>query len=126
MHDEFDSSTVATMRRFSENLLVPAHDILSKFPTLRQFVQAVFDSSSVENMRRLSEVVRVPAHIHALSLLCFEIMPPPVQVGSLTLTLTIMVFLNEVYLAEKLCVSRTCLRSNKSFVAIVCCRWKRS
>jgi len=49
-------------------------------PDTNEWVPAVFESSSVENMKRLAEVVRVPTHIHALSLLCFEIMPPPVQV----------------------------------------------
>lgn len=49
-------------------------------PETNEWVPAHFDSSAVENMKRLSDIVRVPAHLHALSLLCFEIMPPPVQV----------------------------------------------
>ncbi|KAG0624325.1 hypothetical protein M758_3G239800 [Ceratodon purpureus] len=49
-------------------------------PETNEWVPAPFDSSAVESMKRLSEVVRVPAHIHPMSLLCFEIMPPPVQV----------------------------------------------
>lgn len=49
-------------------------------PETNEWVPAAFDPSSVENMRRLAEAVRVPSHIHALSLLCYEIMPPPVQV----------------------------------------------
>ncbi|KAL6905400.1 hypothetical protein ACP4OV_003001 [Aristida adscensionis] len=42
--------------------------------------QAPFDASAVDNMRRLLEHSIVPGHIYPLSLLCYEIMPPPQQV----------------------------------------------
>jgi hypothetical protein len=42
--------------------------------------QAPFDASAVDNMRRLLEHSGVPGHIYPLSLLCYEIMPPPQQV----------------------------------------------
>ncbi|ONM00339.1 Glycerol-3-phosphate acyltransferase chloroplastic [Zea mays] len=42
--------------------------------------QAHFDSSTVDNMRRLLEHAGVPGHIYPLSLLCYEVMPPPQQV----------------------------------------------
>jgi len=42
--------------------------------------QAPFDSSAVDNMRRLLEHAGVPGHIYPLSLLCYEVMPPPQQV----------------------------------------------
>jgi len=42
--------------------------------------QAPFNSSSVDNMRRLLEHAGVPGHIYPLSLLCYEVMPPPQQV----------------------------------------------
>ncbi|XP_072962496.1 glycerol-3-phosphate acyltransferase ATS12, chloroplastic isoform X1 [Typha angustifolia] len=41
---------------------------------------APFDASSVDNMRRLLEHSGVPGHVYPLSLLCYEIMPPPPQV----------------------------------------------
>ncbi|XP_019094497.1 PREDICTED: glycerol-3-phosphate acyltransferase, chloroplastic-like [Camelina sativa] len=39
-----------------------------------------FDSSSVDNMRRLVEHSGAPGHIYPMSLLCYDIMPPPPQV----------------------------------------------
>ncbi|KAF8689230.1 hypothetical protein HU200_042018 [Digitaria exilis] len=49
-------------------------------PTTGEWYPAAFDSSSVDNMRRLLEHAGVPGHIYPLSLLCYEIMPPPQQV----------------------------------------------
>jgi hypothetical protein len=48
--------------------------------TCKKQGQAPFDSSSVDSMRRLLEHAGVPGHIYPLSLLCYEIMPPPQQV----------------------------------------------
>ncbi|XP_074264662.1 glycerol-3-phosphate acyltransferase, chloroplastic-like isoform X3 [Silene latifolia] len=42
--------------------------------------QAPFDISSVDNMRRLVKHAGVPGHIYPLSILCYDIMPPPPQV----------------------------------------------
>ncbi|KAL2901214.1 Glycerol-3-phosphate acyltransferase chloroplastic [Bienertia sinuspersici] len=42
--------------------------------------QATFDIASVDNMRRLVEHAGMPGHIYPLSLLCYDIMPPPAQV----------------------------------------------
>lgn len=43
-------------------------------------VQASFDASAVDNMRRLVEHAGVPGHIYPLAMLCYDIMPPPLQV----------------------------------------------
>lgn len=48
--------------------------------------QAPFDSSSVDNMRRLVEHSGAPGHIYPMSLLCYDIMPPPAQVLLLCLS----------------------------------------
>ncbi|KAJ1296091.1 hypothetical protein BS78_01G272300 [Paspalum vaginatum] len=49
-------------------------------PSTGEWYPAPFDSSAVDNMRRLLEHAGVPGHIYPLSLLCYEIMPPPQQV----------------------------------------------
>lgn len=49
-------------------------------PSTGQWYPAPFDSSAVDNMRRLLEHAGVPGHIYPLSLLCYEVMPPPQQV----------------------------------------------
>jgi len=49
-------------------------------PSTGEWYPAPFDSSSVDNMRRLLEHAGVPGHIYPLSLLCYEVMPPPQQV----------------------------------------------
>ncbi|RVW72711.1 Glycerol-3-phosphate acyltransferase, chloroplastic [Vitis vinifera] len=43
-------------------------------------IDAPFDASSVDNMRRLAEHSGVPGHIYPLTLMCHDIMPPPLQV----------------------------------------------
>ncbi|CAA6657255.1 unnamed protein product [Spirodela intermedia] len=43
-------------------------------------VQAAFDAASVNNIRRLADHANVPRHIYPLSLLCYDVMPPPPQV----------------------------------------------
>ncbi|CAN6324444.1 unnamed protein product [Urochloa humidicola] len=50
-------------------------------PSTGEWYPAPFDSSSVDNMRRLLEHAGVPGHIYPLSLLCYEVMPPPEQVA---------------------------------------------
>ncbi|KAH9606506.1 hypothetical protein KSS87_018896 [Heliosperma pusillum] len=49
-------------------------------PVTNEWQPAPFDISSVDNMRRLVEHADVPGHIYPLSLLCYDIMPPPPQV----------------------------------------------
>ncbi|KAK3153406.1 hypothetical protein QOZ80_2BG0172080 [Eleusine coracana subsp. coracana] len=49
-------------------------------PLTGEWCPAPFDTSSVDNMRRLLEHSGTPGHIYPLSLLCYEIMPPPQQV----------------------------------------------
>uniref|UniRef100_A0A251UHM6 Putative glycerol-3-phosphate O-acyltransferase, chloroplast n=1 Tax=Helianthus annuus TaxID=4232 RepID=A0A251UHM6_HELAN len=49
-------------------------------PITNQWSPAPFDASAVDNMRRLVEHAGVPGHIYPLSLLCYDIMPPPPQV----------------------------------------------
>ncbi|CAN6311742.1 unnamed protein product [Urochloa humidicola] len=49
-------------------------------PSTGEWYPAPFDSSSVDNVRRLLEHAGVPGHIYPLSLLCYEVMPPPQQV----------------------------------------------
>ncbi|NP_001290538.1 glycerol-3-phosphate acyltransferase, chloroplastic [Elaeis guineensis] len=49
-------------------------------PSTGEWHPAPFDVSSVDNMRRLVEHSSVPGHIYPLSLLCYEVMPPPQQV----------------------------------------------
>ncbi|XP_066387430.1 glycerol-3-phosphate acyltransferase, chloroplastic-like [Miscanthus floridulus] len=49
-------------------------------PSTGEWYPAPFDSSAVDNMRRLLEHAGVPGHIYPLSLLCYEVMPPPQQV----------------------------------------------
>ncbi|KAL9992758.1 putative glycerol-3-phosphate 1-O-acyltransferase [Helianthus debilis subsp. tardiflorus] len=49
-------------------------------PITNQWYPAPFDASAVDNMRRLVEHAGVPGHIYPLSLLCYDIMPPPPQV----------------------------------------------
>ncbi|KAG8084250.1 hypothetical protein GUJ93_ZPchr0010g7873 [Zizania palustris] len=49
-------------------------------PLTGEWHPAPFDTSSVDNMRRLLEHSGVPGHIYPLSLLCYEIMPPPQQI----------------------------------------------
>lgn len=44
--------------------------------------QAPFDTASVDNMRRLADHSGAPGHIYPLALLCYDIMPPPLQVHS--------------------------------------------
>lgn len=55
--------------------------------------QAPFDASAVDNMRRLLEHSSVPGHIYPLSLLCYEIMPPPQQVCLVVATCSLVDFL---------------------------------
>ncbi|KAL1192540.1 Glycerol-3-phosphate acyltransferase [Cardamine amara subsp. amara] len=49
-------------------------------PSTGEWFPAPFDSSSVDNMRRLVEHSGTPGHIYPMSLLCYDIMPPPPQV----------------------------------------------
>ncbi|XP_058085693.1 glycerol-3-phosphate acyltransferase ATS12, chloroplastic-like [Magnolia sinica] len=49
-------------------------------PLTGELYPAPFDASSVDNIRRLSDHSGVPGHIYPLSLLCYDIMPPPPQV----------------------------------------------
>ncbi|KAI4311549.1 hypothetical protein MLD38_036435 [Melastoma candidum] len=49
-------------------------------PVTEVWYPAPFDPSSVDNMRRLVEHSGVPGHVYPLSLLCYDIMPPPGQV----------------------------------------------
>lgn len=49
-------------------------------PKTGEWYPAPFDSSSVDNMRRLVEHAVVPGHIYPLTLLCYDIMPPPPKV----------------------------------------------
>ncbi|XVF11111.1 hypothetical protein REPUB_Repub07fG0240900 [Reevesia pubescens] len=49
-------------------------------PLTKEWYPAPFDSSSVDNMRRLIEHSGAPGHIYPLALLCYDIMPPPLQV----------------------------------------------
>lgn len=49
-------------------------------PLTGEWHPAPFDASAVDNMRRLLEHSGVPGHIYPLSLLCYEIMPPPQQI----------------------------------------------
>ncbi|XP_066344125.1 glycerol-3-phosphate acyltransferase, chloroplastic-like [Miscanthus floridulus] len=49
-------------------------------PSTGEWYPAPFDSSAVDSMRRLLEHAGVPGHIYPLSLLCYEVMPPPQQV----------------------------------------------
>ncbi|PKA55733.1 Glycerol-3-phosphate acyltransferase, chloroplastic [Apostasia shenzhenica] len=49
-------------------------------PQTGEWFPAPFDSSSLDNMRRLVEHSGVPGHLHPLALLCYEVMPPPLQV----------------------------------------------
>ncbi|KAL8141747.1 hypothetical protein V2J09_014779 [Rumex salicifolius] len=49
-------------------------------PITKECYPAPFDVPSVDNMRRLIEHAGVPGHIYPLSLLCYDIMPPPPQV----------------------------------------------
>ncbi|XP_047342584.1 glycerol-3-phosphate acyltransferase, chloroplastic-like isoform X2 [Impatiens glandulifera] len=49
-------------------------------PTTNEMHPAPFEISSVDNMRRLIEHAGVPGHIYPLSILCYDIMPPPPKV----------------------------------------------
>ncbi|XP_074264660.1 glycerol-3-phosphate acyltransferase, chloroplastic-like isoform X2 [Silene latifolia] len=49
-------------------------------PVTKEWYPAPFDISSVDNMRRLVKHAGVPGHIYPLSILCYDIMPPPPQV----------------------------------------------
>ncbi|CBI33823.3 hypothetical protein VitviT2T_002512 [Vitis vinifera] len=49
-------------------------------PLTKEWHPAPFDASSVDNMRRLAEHSGVPGHIYPLTLMCHDIMPPPLQV----------------------------------------------
>ncbi|KAL9242667.1 hypothetical protein vseg_016649 [Gypsophila vaccaria] len=49
-------------------------------PVTNEWYPAPFDIPSVDNMRRLVEHAGVPGHIYPLSILCYDIMPPPPQV----------------------------------------------
>ncbi|GAB2273436.1 Glycerol-3-phosphate acyltransferase ATS12, chloroplastic [Dionaea muscipula] len=49
-------------------------------PYTKDWYPAPFDVSSVDNMRRLVEHASVPGHIFPLALLCYDIMPPPLEV----------------------------------------------
>ncbi|XP_052134173.1 glycerol-3-phosphate acyltransferase, chloroplastic [Oryza glaberrima] len=49
-------------------------------PLTGEWHPAPFDASAVDNMRRLLEHSGVPGHIYPLSLLCYEVMPPPQKV----------------------------------------------
>ncbi|KAH7279600.1 hypothetical protein KP509_37G026000 [Ceratopteris richardii] len=41
---------------------------------------APFETTSVENIRRLIEHSKAPGHLYPLALLCYKLMPPPIQV----------------------------------------------
>uniref|UniRef100_A0A7N1A1G5 Glycerol-3-phosphate acyltransferase, chloroplastic n=1 Tax=Kalanchoe fedtschenkoi TaxID=63787 RepID=A0A7N1A1G5_KALFE len=45
-----------------------------------EWFPAPFDASAVDNMRRLANHSGVPGHLYPLALLCYDIMPPPLQV----------------------------------------------
>ncbi|PIN10631.1 Glycerol-3-phosphate 1-O-acyltransferase [Handroanthus impetiginosus] len=49
-------------------------------PVTKEWYPAPFDVSSVDNMRRLAEHAGVPGHIYPLAVLCYDVMPPPLQV----------------------------------------------
>lgn len=49
------------------------------------FLQAPFDASATDNMRRLVQHAGVPGHIYPLAILCHDIMPPPAQVGPVSI-----------------------------------------
>ncbi|CAN6883919.1 unnamed protein product, partial [Brassica oleracea] len=49
-------------------------------PSTGEWFPAPFDASSVDNMRRLVEHSGAPGHIYPMSLLCYDIMPPPPKV----------------------------------------------
>ncbi|XP_042514129.1 glycerol-3-phosphate acyltransferase ATS11, chloroplastic isoform X2 [Macadamia integrifolia] len=49
-------------------------------PLTGDWCPAPFDVSSIDNMRRLADHSGVPGHIYPLSLMCYDIMPPPTQV----------------------------------------------
>uniref|UniRef100_A0A0D9XMX1 Glycerol-3-phosphate acyltransferase, chloroplastic n=1 Tax=Leersia perrieri TaxID=77586 RepID=A0A0D9XMX1_9ORYZ len=49
-------------------------------PLTGEWHPAPFDASAVDNMRRLLEHSGVTGHIYPLSLLCYEVMPPPQKV----------------------------------------------
>ncbi|KAF2587770.1 hypothetical protein F2Q70_00038939 [Brassica cretica] len=49
-------------------------------PSTGEWFPAPFDPSSVDNMRRLVEHSGTPGHIYPMSLLCYDIMPPPPKV----------------------------------------------
>lgn len=49
-------------------------------PATSKWKPALFDTSAVENIRRLIEHSKAPGHMYPLSLLCYDVMPPPSQV----------------------------------------------
>lgn len=49
-------------------------------PVTNEWYPAPFDAASVDNMRRLTEHAGVPGHIYPLTVLCYDIMPPPPKV----------------------------------------------
>ncbi|KAI5656364.1 hypothetical protein M9H77_25157 [Catharanthus roseus] len=49
-------------------------------PVTKEWYPAPFDASSVDNMRRLAEHAGIPGHFYPLAILCYDIMPPPLQV----------------------------------------------
>ncbi|KAG8634186.1 glycerol-3-phosphate acyltransferase, chloroplastic isoform X2 [Manihot esculenta] len=49
-------------------------------PLTGEWYPAPFDTASVDNMRRLADHSGAPGHIYPLALLCYDIMPPPLQV----------------------------------------------
>ncbi|CAM8877797.1 unnamed protein product [Rhodiola kirilowii] len=49
-------------------------------PQTGEWFAAPFDASAVDNMRRLANHSGVPGHVYPLTLLCHDIMPPPIQV----------------------------------------------
>ncbi|XAR54770.1 Glycerol-3-phosphate 1-O-acyltransferase [Bertholletia excelsa] len=50
-------------------------------PLTKEWLPAPFDASSVDNIRRLTEHADVPSHLYPFAILCYDILPPPPQIG---------------------------------------------
>ncbi|KAG5384859.1 hypothetical protein IGI04_036329 [Brassica rapa subsp. trilocularis] len=73
---------MATMLRSGSQLIwiAPSGGRDRPDPSTGEWFPATFDPSSVDNMRRLVEHSGAPGHIYPMSLLCYDIMPPPPKV----------------------------------------------
>ncbi|CAN4128116.1 unnamed protein product [Withania somnifera] len=67
-------------------------------PVTKKWFPASFDASSTDNMRRLVQHAGVPGHIYPLAILCYDIMPLPRRLVTVS-TMVVSVLTLRVYIS---------------------------